>query len=74
MACTIKNRDGRADSSVTPTGTESLHLYGPPHSGNPNAKGVYIRQVAGASGIWRHLEDLQTPGVASPTTFTYAGY
>lgn len=74
MAITVKGRDGKADASVTPTGTQSLTLFGPPMSGNPQTKGIYLVSVAGATGTYRHLEDVQTPGTASPSSFTYAGF
>lgn len=77
MAITVKHPNGKADStSVTPTGTQSLHLIGAPASGNPFTQGIYIKQVDGASGTYRWLEDRKTPGTASPAagTWTYAGF
>jgi len=69
---TVKKRNGQPDDSVTPTGTQTFRMFGPPATGNGFQKGVYEQQVAGASGTYRHIEDVNTPGVASPSTYTYA--
>ena len=74
MACTMKHPNGQADvTGVTPTGTASYLVYGPPPSGNPNRKGVFICQsTPGTSGTYRFLEEVWTPGVASPSTWVFA--
>lgn len=71
MPHTIKNANGKADGSVTINGTETIWATGPPQSGAAFTRGLYIRQVAGASGTWRWVEDQSTPGVASPSTFNF---
>lgn len=71
MAVTIKHDKGKADESVTPTGTANLICYGPPPSGAANHKGVFVQQSA---TVYRFLgEELWTPGTASPSSYTYAG-
>jgi len=73
MAITVKHRDGKADESPSPSGTVTFMVYGPPPSGNPNHKGVFMAQVAGATGTYRFTgEELWTPGVASPSSWSYA--
>lgn len=72
MAVTIKHGNGKPDESQSPTGTVSYIVYGPPPSGNPNHKGVFIAQVAGASGTYRYLEEIWTPATASPSSWSYA--
>ncbi len=72
MAITIKHPDGKADGSVACSGTVNYLCYGPPTNGYPFTKGVYIAQVSGATGTYRWLENINTPGVASPASFSYA--
>lgn len=68
MAVTVKHKDGKADLTPSPTGMQSGIVYGPPVSGNPFTKGVYIKQDA---TTYRWIEDLQTPGTAAPGTWMY---
>jgi hypothetical protein len=73
MSVTIKHGTGKADETQSPTGTVSHQVYGPPPSGNPNHRGVFVAQVAGASGTYRFTgEEQWTPGTASPSTWVYA--
>lgn len=72
MAHTIKNPYGKADASVTISGTEATYAFGPPSDGAAFTRGVYIRQVDGSSGTWRWIHNEATPGTASPTTYSFA--
>jgi hypothetical protein len=73
MAITVKHGNGKADESPSPTGSVTFQVYGPPPSGNPFHRGIYVAQVAGASGTYRFTgEEQWTPGVASPSTWVYA--
>lgn len=71
VAHTIKGKDGKADASVTISGTEANYAIGPPSSGQGQYRGLYIRQVDGSSGTWRHLHDEPTPGTAAPTSYSF---
>ena len=71
MAVTIKHIHGKPDESVSPSGTVSYIVFGPPNNGYPFTKGVYIAQIAGATGTYRWLENVNTPGVASPGSWSY---
>jgi hypothetical protein len=72
MAHTIKLPNGTADASVTISGTETTYAFGPPSSGQGQYRGVFIRQVSGASGTWRWTYDEPTPGTDAPTTYSFA--
>lgn len=72
MAHTIKFGEGKADASVTISGTEWITAYGPPSKGQAQHRGLYQRQVSGSSGTWRWVEDQPTPGIASPTSYSFA--
>lgn len=69
MPITIKHRQGRADESINPSGSATDTMYGPSPTGTPNYRGVYVIQ---SPGVFRCIEEHYTPGVASPTGFTYA--
>lgn len=72
MAHTIKFGYGRADATVTISGTEWIIAYGPPSSGQAQHRGRFGRQISGSNGTWRWLNDEPTPGTASPTTYSFA--
>lgn len=71
MAVTIKHKGGKPDETVTPTGSSGLVLYGPPPSGSLFYKGVFLLQSAGATPVYRHVEELCTPGVSSPSSYAF---
>jgi hypothetical protein len=75
MAATIKHANGHGDETgVSITGTATLNhlVYGPPPSGRPQTKGVFILQSgSAANGTYRALEEIWTPGTASPSGYTF---
>jgi hypothetical protein len=73
VADTIKFEGGKADASVTISGTEWITAYGPPLYNRIQHRGLYIRQVEGAgSATFRWLRDEPTPGTTSPTSYSFA--
>lgn len=72
MAVTVKHTSGKADEAPTPTGTVGPILFGPPPSGNPNKKGLYVAQIGGATGTYRFIEEIWIGSTASPSAWSYA--
>lgn len=65
---TIKHPHGKADTTATPTGTADRWAFGPPASGHPFMRGLYVKQDA---NTLRWIEDQWTPGTAAPSSFSY---
>lgn len=71
MARTIDAGEKGQSTQAISGATEGRFAIGPPKSGALQHRGIYIRQVAGANGTWRWVEDQPTPGTASPTTYSF---